>query len=65
MEYDRRSLFARALGHTKELRTTEDEALALQRACEARLREVEAMEPLSGLELAPLITEHKLSRRAF
>ncbi|MDA8103234.1 MAG: hydrogenase small subunit [Nitrospiraceae bacterium] len=65
MEYDRRSLFARALGHTKELRTTEDEALALQRACEARLREVEAMEPLSGLELAPLLTEHKLSRRAF
>ncbi len=64
MEIDRRSMLARAFG-PKLIPNDIIEARALEKTCEARLAEVEKMEPLSGLSLPTLLVENSLSRRSF
>ena len=64
MDLDRRSLFSGALRH-RGSQQSDSEQLALKQKYQARLKEVEAMEPLSGLSLPALLVEHRLSRRNF
>ena len=64
MDLDRRSLFSGALRH-RGSQQSDAEQLALKQKYQARLKEVEAMEPLSGLSLPALLVEHRLSRRNF
>jgi quinone-reactive Ni/Fe-hydrogenase small subunit len=61
---DRRALFARTLGPRPVPAGPEPEEVFFQR-CEARLHELQRMEPLHGLNLKALLAEHGFTRRTF
>ncbi len=60
---DRRALFAKTLG-PKPVPAPSAVDPGFQRKCEERLRELRAMEPLSGLDLRGALAGRRLSRRA-
>ena len=64
MTIDRRALFATKMG-PRPVSTMTDGDRVLRRRAHERLRELEAMEPLSGLDLRSLLAEHRIGRRAF
>jgi quinone-reactive Ni/Fe-hydrogenase small subunit len=64
MSVDRRALFASKMG-PRPATTVTDGDRDLQRQARERLRELEAQEPLSGLDLRSLLREHGIGRRAF
>jgi quinone-reactive Ni/Fe-hydrogenase small subunit len=64
MPADRRALFATGFGPARTPPGSEDRP-ELRRECEARLRELAKMEPLSGLNLRELLAEHGIKRRTF
>ena len=64
MPTDRRALFAKAFGPARTPADSEDRP-ELRRECEARLRELAKMEPLSGLNLRELLVENGIKRRTF
>ena len=64
MTMDRRALFATKMG-PRPVSTMTDGDRVLRRRAHERLRELEEMEPLSGLDLRSLLAEHRIGRRAF
>ena len=64
MTTDRRALFASKMG-PRAVSTVTDGDRVLRRRTRERLRELEAMEPLSGLDLRSLLAECGIGRRAF
>ena len=64
MTMDRRALFARRMGPRPVSAMTDGDRVLRRRARE-RLRELEATDPLSGLDLRGLLAEHGIGRRAF
>ena len=64
MTTDRRALFASKMG-PRAVSTVTDGDRVLRRRTRERLRELEAMEPLSGLDLRSLLAERGIGRRAF
>lgn len=61
---DRRALFAAKMG-PRPLLTMTDGDRALRRKARERLAELEAKDPLGGLDLRSLLAEHGIGRRAF
>jgi len=61
---DRRALFASKMG-PHPVPTMTDGDRVLRRRARKRLRELEAAEPLSGLDLRSLLAEHGIGRRTF
>jgi quinone-reactive Ni/Fe-hydrogenase small subunit len=64
MTVDRRALFAGKMG-PRPVPTMTDGDRLLRRQTRDRLRELEAQDPLSGLDLRSLLTEHGIGRRTF
>jgi quinone-reactive Ni/Fe-hydrogenase small subunit len=64
MTVDRRALFAGKMG-PRPVSTITDGDRALRREARERLRELEAKDPLSGLDLRSLLEDHGIGRRAF
>ena len=64
MVIDRRALFASTMGPKAPLFGLGYDPTLLSRS-EKRLAELEAMQPLSGLNLKKLLTENGISRRSF
>jgi quinone-reactive Ni/Fe-hydrogenase small subunit len=64
MPTDRRALFARALG-PPTVAANPGDSPELRRQCEARLRELQEMEPLSSLDLHSVLAENGIKRRSF
>ena len=61
---DRRALFAKSMGPRPVSALTEVDSKKC-RGYARRLRELEAQEPLGGLDLRSLLAEHEIGRRAF
>ncbi|MGO9904372.1 MAG: hydrogenase small subunit [Solirubrobacteraceae bacterium] len=64
MSVDRRAMFAGKMG-PRPVSTMTDGDRELQRRARKRLRELEATDPLSGLDLRSLLAEHGIARRTF
>ena len=64
MNVDRRALFASRMG-PRSVPVISDVDRSRHREYRERLRELEAKEPLSGLDLHSLLAEHGIGRRAF
>jgi len=64
MNVDRRALFAGQMG-PRSVPVSSDVDRSKRREYRERLRELEAEEPLSGLDLRGLLKEHGIGRRAF
>ncbi len=64
MSIDRRALFARSMG-PRPVPAESAVARRTRREYRERLRELEAKDPLGGLDLRSLLAEHGIGRRAF
>ena len=64
MAIDRRALFASAMGPAPLVPSPGYDPALLRRS-EERLRELSAMEPLSGIDVKRLLAQHGISRRTF
>jgi quinone-reactive Ni/Fe-hydrogenase small subunit len=65
MSIERRAMFAGSMGPRQAAAIPEAEVSGKRREYESRLRELEAQEPLHGIDLRSLLIEHGIGRRAF
>ncbi|MGO9754379.1 MAG: hydrogenase small subunit [Solirubrobacteraceae bacterium] len=65
MSIDRRAMFARSMGPRQAAAIPDAEVSRKRSEFESRLRELEAQEPLHGVDLRSLLIEHGIGRRAF